>query len=214
MRGSTKLLILLSIFIAVSDATFVFINYLNSKDALDRSLQMQGQEQRRSFELTLADIEKTMALMASYVANDPRINDLFLRGVIAAKEEGGGSGGPQTAKLRQELFELVTPGWQKVTTDFQVRQLHFHMGPGSTSFLRVHKPARFGDSMHQCRYTVVAVNDELQAVTGFETGRVVSGIRGVIPVFSTDRKARARQRMARNDDQSLQGHPGRGRFLR
>lgn len=186
MRGSTKILIFLSLFIALSDGTFVYINYLNSKDALDKSLQIQGQEQRRSFELTLADIEKTMALMATYVSNDPRISDLFLRGVTAAKEEGGGPGGPKAAALRQELLDLVTPGWEKVTKEFQVRQLHFHMGPGSTSFLRVHKPKRFGDTMHQCRYTVVAANDQLETFTGFETGRVVSGIRGVVPVFNTD----------------------------
>ncbi len=186
MRQSTKILIFLSLFIAISDATFVFINYRNSKTALDKSLQVQGQEQRQSFELTLDDIERAMALMATYVSNDPRVSHLFLEGVQAAKAEGGGPGGPKTAVLRQKLFDLVTPGWQEVTTDFKVRQLHFHMGPGSTSFLRVHKPSRFGDTMHECRYTVVAVNKNLEPVTGFETGRVVSGIRGVVPVFSID----------------------------
>jgi len=166
MRGSTKILIFLSLFIAISDATFVFINYLNSKEALHTSLQLQGQEQRRSFELTLGDIEKTMALMATYIANDPQISNLFLRGVTAVKEEGGGPGGPRAEALRQELFDLVNPSWEKVTRDYQVRQLHFHMGPGSTSFLRVHRPSRFGDTMHQCRYTVVAALEHGVAEAG------------------------------------------------
>lgn len=186
MRNSTKILLFLSLFIALSDGTFVLMNYHNSKDALHQSLQMHGREQRRSFELSLADIEKTMALMATYVANNPEIADLFHKGATTALAEGGGPGGEKTAVLRRQLFEMVYPGWEEVTRDFQVRQLHFHMGPGSTSFLRVHKPHRFGDIMHQCRYTVVAVNEGREMVTGFETGRVVSGIRGVVPVIATD----------------------------
>ena len=100
------------------------------------------------------------------------------------RAEGGGAGGAEAARIRAELLRVVQPSWQEVTRDFKVRQLHFHMGPGSTSYLRVHKPKLFGDDMNQCRYTVVTANQALKTVTGFETGRVVSGIRGVVPVFA------------------------------
>lgn len=73
--------------------------------------------------------------------------------------------------------------WQKLQKDFLVRQLHFHFGPGSTSFLRVHKPEKYGDNMDDVRHTIAYANKEFKPVTGFETGRVYSGLRSVIPLF-------------------------------
>ena len=186
MRRSTKILLFLSLFIACSDGTFVYINYRSAKDALDMSLDRQGQEYQQSFQLSLDDIETTMALMATYVSSDPRVQELYRQGVEAVRREGGGPGGPEAARLRQELFDLVQPGWREVTEKYKVRQLHFHLGPGSTSFLRVHKQMRFGDNMDRCRFTVVDVNNKYGTVTGFETGRVISGIRGVVPMFGID----------------------------
>jgi len=183
---SKKILLFLSLFIAVSDGTFVLINYLATRDTLTETIEHAGLEHKRAFELSNEAVERTMAAMATYVAGDPRIQDTFYQGMAAVTREGGGSGGSEAAKFRAQLNQYVLPGWHQVTEDFKVRQLHFHMGPGSTSFLRVHKPSRFGDNMDKCRFTVVDVNDSLKPVTGFETGRVVSGIRGVVPVFATD----------------------------
>ncbi len=185
MRRSTKILLMLSLFIACSDGTFVYINYRSAKEALDYSIQRQGKEYQQSFQLSLEDIETTMGLMATYVSSDPRVQELYRQGVEAVKREGGGPGGSEADRLRHELFDLVQPGWREVTEKYKVRQLHFHMGPGSTSFLRVHKNKRFGDNMDRCRFTVVAVNEKQETVTGFETGRVISGIRGVVPMFGT-----------------------------
>ncbi len=64
-----------------------------------------------------------------------------------------------------------------------MRQLHFHLGPGSTSFLRVHKPGKFGDNMDEVRFTIVDANQKQILTKGFETGRVYSGIRGVVPFY-------------------------------
>ena len=176
----------MSLFIALSDGIFVYINYRSAKEALTFSLENRGTEYTQAFQLTLMEIEKTMSLMATYIANDPRVRELFHQGVEAVNSEGGAKGGAEAAKRRAELFALVQPSWQQVTQQYKVRQLHFHMGPGSQSFLRVHKPNRFGDNMDQCRYTVVNVNQNLLPVTGFETGRIISGIRGVVPMFFED----------------------------
>ncbi len=70
--------------------------------------------------------------------------------------------------------------------EFGFRQLHFHFPPGSLSFLRAHQPDKFGDRMDDVRYTIVATNAEEKRSMGFETGRVFSGIRGVIPMYAFD----------------------------
>ncbi|MCK4962890.1 MAG: PAS domain-containing protein, partial [Anaerolineales bacterium] len=78
------------------------------------------------------------------------------------------------------------PNWLEVQKDFQLRQLHFHLGPGSTSFLRVHRPDKFGDNMDDVRFTIVDTNARQSSRTGFETGRVYSGLRAVVPVSAWD----------------------------
>jgi|GEM_PF-1688841 len=125
-----------------------------------------------------------MLQIATFVANDPRVQQAFLKGKMAVESEGGGKGQKQAQVARDELLTIVAPSWAEMTKQFKARQLHFHLGPGSTSFLRVHKPTKFGDNMDNVRYTIVDANNGLSATSGFETGRVYSGIRGVQPVFA------------------------------
>jgi hypothetical protein len=118
------------------------------------------------------------------VAGDPRVQSTFEQAVAAVQREGGGAGGVAAAQLRDALYRIVAPGWQKMTQTYGVRQLPFHMGPGSTSFLRVHKPEKFGDNMDDLRHMVVDVYRDQQPRTGLELGRVYAGLRGIVPVYS------------------------------
>lgn len=101
------------------------------------------------------------------------------------QQEGGGAGGIESQLARDTLNNAVSPSWNKFIKLFSARQLHFHLGPGSTSFLRVHKPLKFGDNMDNIRHTIVDTNRLKKEIKGFETGRVYSGIRGTSPVFIT-----------------------------
>ncbi|MCK5354878.1 MAG: diguanylate cyclase, partial [Methyloprofundus sp.] len=137
-----------------------------------------------NFQNSFKETVNNMLQIATFVANDPRIQHAFLQGKLAVESEGGGKGKEQAKIARDNLLAIVAPSWAEMTKQFKARQLHFHLGPGSTSFLRVHKPAKFGDNMDNVRYTIVNANKTLQATSGFETGRVYSGIRGVQPVFA------------------------------
>lgn len=63
-----------------------------------------------------------------------------------------------------------------------VRQLHFHL-PKSISFLRFHRPGKFGDSLKGIRPAIDAVNSEFRSVSGFEEGRIFNGFRHIFPLF-------------------------------
>ncbi len=86
---------------------------------------------------------------------------------------------------RRALYEMIRDRWLTLQKQYDVRQLHFHLGPGSVSFLRVHKVSKFGDRMDGVRHTIVDANTLLVPAMGFETERGSSGIRGVVPVFAT-----------------------------
>ncbi len=162
---------------------------------LDQQRLMAGLSQRAeqatfAFKAELDSTELRMLQIATVVAHDPKVQQLFLLGKKAVEMEGGGAGGNLSAQVRQALFDHVQEKQKVLAEEFGFRQLLFHLGPGSLSFLRVHRPEKFGDRLDKVRYTVVTANGEQKSTVGFETGRILSAIRGVIPVYAFDGSAK------------------------
>ena len=82
--------------------------------------------------------------------------------------------------LRTELYNFLINEYSHVV-EYDFRQVHFHF-PDSTSFLRMHSPSTYGDSLYDARYSVNLVNAEHIKVAGFEEGRVFNGYRFVYPL--------------------------------
>jgi len=106
------------------------------------------------------------------------INTPYIAGVIA-KAAKGDEKIQKTA--RQELYSHLL-GLYTSLEEHNVRQLHFHL-PGSISFLRFHRPGKFGDSLQGVRPAIDAVNRDHRSVDGFEEGRIFNGFRHVFPLF-------------------------------
>ena len=186
VKKTTRLFCILSLFIALSDTLFIWINFRFSDEALSNNLQQIGQKIKASFFLSLDATEQHMLQISSYIASDRRVQQLFLKGKKAVENGGAGVENQTAAQARRELFELVGPSRDALASLSDFRQLHVHLGPGSLSFLRIHAPEKFGDRMDNLRYSVVTTNRTQSPVTGIETGRVYTGIRGVAPVFAVD----------------------------
>ena len=182
MANHRKAFIFITLFVIFSDAFFIWMNYRSAQQAMQEALRDKLAESAASFALKLDSAAESMQLIAAFVANQELVRDLFRQAEAAVAAEGGGAGGDTAAALRAQLLERVGPGWNRLNQLFSVRQLHFHLGPGSTSFLRVHRPNKFGDNMDDVRHTIVDANQHSLSTDGFETGRVYSGIRGVSPV--------------------------------
>ena len=71
---------------------------------------------------------------------------------------------------------------------YEYRQLHFHL-PDTESFLRMHKPPKFGDKLASVRETVRITNLNKTVSIGFEEGRIFNGYRYVYPLFYKDKHA-------------------------
>ncbi len=87
---------------------------------------------------------------------------------------------------RDRIAELFVPGFETLRADHGVRQFQFHLPP-ATSFLRVHRPDRFGDDLSAFRQTVVETNAGRAPVTGAERGRAGLGLRGIAPIVQDGR---------------------------
>jgi len=191
MGKNKKFFIFLSIAIALIDGLFVTINHFYTHDAFNSTLQEESENNYAIYKTALESTYNGLSMQATVFAGDKRIQNLFLQGKKTLAQESSlpgneNTGGEKTAAVRKELYQLVAKPWQNATEQFDVRQLHFHLGPGDLTFLRVHKPAKFGDRMDNLRFIIVDTNAEKTPRTGFETGRVYSGLRSVTPVFAWD----------------------------
>lgn len=84
-------------------------------------------------------------------------------------------------QLRETVYKKLLPVYESMES-FRLKQLHFHLN-NNDSFLRFHRPLKFGDNLTQVRPTVAFVNRSGQAISGFEEGRIFNGYRFVFPVF-------------------------------
>ncbi|NOR51198.1 MAG: response regulator [Gammaproteobacteria bacterium] len=170
----------------VTDVAFMTISYRSLSDQFDLSMQEQSLQQRSAYQLAYEMELDNMVKLANLAATAPLHKKLFLQGRDAVLREGGGGGGIEAAYYRKELMSQIEDTWQRMHEEFCMRQLHFHIGPGSLSFLRAHKPEKFGDRMDDLRHIIVDTNRDGKSHTGFEIGRVYSGLRGVAPFFALD----------------------------
>ncbi len=123
-------------------------------------------EMEEIFENVVAGIESEGRLaktMSALVAGIPDVQRYF-----AARDRGA-------------LEALFVPGFKVLKKEYGVRQFQFHEPP-ATSFLRVHKPAKFGDDLSAFRYTVVEGNQSKKPIQGLEVGVAGLGVRGLVPV--------------------------------
>jgi methyl-accepting chemotaxis sensory transducer len=95
------------------------------------------------------------------VVENPKVQELF------AKRD------------REGLYKYLLPNYESVKDRFP--QAHFHL-PDSTSFLRMNKPKKFGDSLKDFRFTVNEANSSKKTVKAIESGVSGFGFRVVMPV--------------------------------
>lgn len=184
-KNAPKSLLIISLLILLLDIVFVGLNYSSSKKALIQNLSKRARDHRNEFGIMLEMTYTNMMQMAQFISNDQDLNQLFLQGKKAVEAQRD-SGDIRAQEIRHALLKQVKPAWDKLTADFNVRQLHYHLGPGSLSFLRVHTPEKYGDRMDEIRHTIVDTNAEKKARTGFETGRIYGGLRAVTPIWTED----------------------------
>jgi diguanylate cyclase (GGDEF)-like protein len=187
-KNAPKSLLIISLLILLLDIVFVGLNYSSSKKALIQNLSKRARDHRNEFGIMLEMTYTNMMQMAQFISNDQDLNQLFLQGKKAVEAQRD-SGDIRAQEIRHALLKQVKPAWDKLTADFNVRQLHYHLGPGSLSFLRVHAPEKYGDRMDEIRHTIVDTNAEKKARTGFETGRIYGGLRAVTPIWTEDHES-------------------------
>jgi diguanylate cyclase (GGDEF)-like protein/PAS domain S-box-containing protein len=189
-KKSVRIFFLLSLLFFSLDIIFILLNYHSAKKSLNVQFNGISKEVESAFIQARQATELRMLQLATLVAGEPSVQQLFLAGKKAVIAEGGGAGGAKTAAIRKKLFNLLAASRDAPAAGYDFLRLHFYLGPNSLSFLRLDAPEKFGDRVDSVRHMLVDVNHTHRPVAGFETGRVYSGIRGVVPVFASNRKTK------------------------
>jgi len=182
----TKVFLWLSLFLAVSDVLFVWINHRAEQARFQNHLEQRAAYLHDLFEVELGNTALRMQQTATFIASMPEVQQAFYLGRLAAEQEGGGAGGPRAKLARENLLELIEVPWQQLRDHYDTRQLHFQFGSSATSFLRVHATDRYGDDLEGVRHTIFHAMRDQRPTVGFECGRIICGIRGVTPVFRNE----------------------------
>jgi len=113
----------------------------------------------------------------SQVIYETKINTQSVKNIFKNAKDAS----PQEKKIiRKELLEHLQQTYVTLK-EFNIKQLHFHL-PNNESFLRFHRPQKFGDNLSAIRATVKYVNSSHEPIDGFEEGRIYNGYRFVFPL--------------------------------
>ncbi|MBD3840758.1 MAG: hypothetical protein IE909_02525 [Campylobacterales bacterium] len=122
---------------------------------------------------------QTVVEYNSILNSNKKIADLIFNSIINK---------PHIVKMfeennREALFNTLASEYQQLKLQYNIRQIHFHT-KDNHSFLRMHRPDRFGDSLVGVRTTVEYVNKYLKPYHGYEEGKTFNGFRHIYPLFN------------------------------
>ncbi|ACD96177.1 diguanylate cyclase [Trichlorobacter lovleyi] len=147
--------------------------YLDRREAF---LGYGYNEMVRSYQSVLETYELFSRAIFNETINKPAVINLMQQASRADRQ--------QQDRLRQQLHAMMQPSYQGLLQN-HLNQIHFHL-PDLTSFLRMHRPAVYGDNLAGVRPALVAANKRQAYVSGFEVGRHEGGFRFIFPLFKAD----------------------------
>ena len=171
-----RLLIFASIFFALFCASFFLLSY-EKKLKLEEHFQTKTKQYMQNYKVLYEEHKTLSELVFATRINTRHVVDIF-------KSAAGGTQ-IQKDESRLKLYAHLDDTY-RVLKKFNVKQLHFHL-PDNESFLRFHRPKKFGDNLTDIRSTVKYVNEFKKPIHGFEEGRIYNGYRFVFPLFDKQR---------------------------
>jgi thiamine biosynthesis lipoprotein ApbE len=162
-----KVLIVLTILtLFVSFFLYKVLDYKIKADIKEYKYEIQ-KETLHQYDLIYEQNKKFANHVFSKHLNIPKVRKLFKQ------------------RKREELYLTLKKDYESLIKELDIRQLHFHL-QDSTSFLRMHKPDKFGDSLKGIRLGVDYVNETKKRFDGFEEGKVFNGFRYIYPLFDEE----------------------------
>jgi methyl-accepting chemotaxis protein len=142
----------------------LYFDYSMLSQSIESIREEKFHNMKQALDKNLEDEIHTLEITAKLISEDTVANTLFLTGD------------------RQGLYERYKSLFKNLKENYGVKQFQYHT-PQAATFLRFHKPEKFGDDLSGFRKTVVECNKSKKPVIGLEIGVAGLGVRVVYPVF-------------------------------
>jgi len=114
--------------------SLLMISLSGLSSVIDNAEQRELQSHLNAFHGLIESQGKLAVIQSKIIANLPAVKSSFAK------------------KNREELLSIVNEPYLLLKKEYGVRQFQFHTPP-ATSYLRVHKPKKFGDDLSSFRHT-------------------------------------------------------------
>lgn len=169
-RSSKRVLIILLTLISFITFIFLYLGYFHHKFVLKSIVNEEQKIASKIYSNTFKHLTEHYESIAE--------NLLLNSSVINAFEN----------EDRERLLELTMPIYEKLLKKNKfLHVMHFHT-KDTKSFLRLHKPEKFGDDLSSFRHMVKKTNETKLKQTGIEVGIYGISYRVVLPVFNHEGK--------------------------
>jgi diguanylate cyclase (GGDEF)-like protein len=176
LRNNKPLLISILLFLVLFNSSYLYLESIYS-DKKRFALKKSIANIENIYTSTINSYSKLSELIYTSI-----INQEYIMGTL---KDANSKDNTIQDRARKRLYNLLKNDYQYYFANFQFRQLHFHL-PNNDSFLRLHKPHKYGDNLSDIRYSVVKTNKTLSKSIGFEEGRIYNGFRYVYPIVLDD----------------------------
>lgn len=164
LRLWAKIMVAMGASILIVGLLLTFSNFATMSKLIQEAERKALDAHLKAISNSIAAESRLAEAMSALVANVPLVQEKF------ASDD------------RKALAELFAPGFAQMAKEYGVEQFQFHTPP-AISYLRVHKPEKFGDDLSSFRNTVVLINKTQKPTRGLEGGVAGLGARGMTPVF-------------------------------
>lgn len=168
--ASKRIFIILLGLIGLITAIFLYVGYFQHKFVLETLVNEERQVASLIYKNTFKQITEKYELIANNILSNQQIVDAFEKGD------------------RDELLRLTAPIYNDLLRNNPyLTIMHFHTAD-TKSFLRLHKPLKFGDDLSDIRHMINNVNTLRTKQIGIEVGRYGIYYRMALPVSNKEGK--------------------------
>jgi len=166
-----RLKILIIIFFILTYSLFFYVTTQNKNKRLDLILKNHVNLLKTHYKITIDYFKTDAKLIQNKLLNNKRVVTILQKAQKATPKE--------KEILRKKLYDILVIEFE-ANQKRGINQLHIVL-PNNISFLRMHKPNKFGDNLTDIRYTFNYANKMKKSIYGFEQGRSTHAFRYTFP---------------------------------
>ncbi len=167
-----KIILLLLVFVVSFGAIYI-VTKTNERQRVDVVLKESIKNLQTHYEILL--------YYQKISAKTIHLSTIKLKNFTRIMKEANSADKEQKKLLRQKLQKLLQDKYEIIKLE-NVFQYHFVLA-NNESFLRMHKPSKFGDDLTNVRKDYRYVNEFKKPIRGFVQGRITHGFRNTFPLF-------------------------------